>query len=390
MTKALGAVIARWYASDVALGRSIAEDNGEPVEDAIAIEEALGKPCSAADIKALEKHLGSALPASYRAYLALHGKGDKQFGAPLGPADHRKKAIIAAIDWKRSLFSEFGGDDPFAAGAIPFVLDGDSRNMVLFVPPMKRGDMAVAEYDLTERTAKHASLAAYFEAHIALADEIVDKHAKRKRRGGVQSQRDAIDAVLADKPIAKSAMKTVALRLRGKLADGWVPSDAAIWELADRAESERFVKKLRSIPALRAEVALDLADGAVSILQDSTGMAKALPLVELLADCAPKKKTADTRWLQTMNSAIHRAYAVKQFELAARLADVAKPFVRQSQYIHHNAACAYVAVKRYDDALAMCKVAVETGYSQLDKLRTDRDLGPLLKRREFKALFTAR
>jgi hypothetical protein len=46
-----------------------------------------------------------------------------------------------------------------------------------------------------------------------------------------------------------------------------------------------------------------------------------------------------------------------------------------------------VAAKRFDDALAMCRLAVELKYSGLGKLKIDKDLGPLLRRREFKALF---
>jgi predicted hotdog family 3-hydroxylacyl-ACP dehydratase len=88
-----------------------------------------------------------------------------------------------------------------------------------------------------------------------------------------------------------------------------------------------------------------------------------------------------------LNSALHRTFAAKETALGARLADLSRPHARANAFIPHNAACAYAAVGRYDDALAMCRIAVDIGYAHLDRLAKDKDLGALLRRREFKALF---
>ena len=47
-----------------------------------------------------------------------------------------------------------------------------------------------------------------------------------------------------------------------------------------------------------------------------------------------------------------------------------------------------MAAKRLDDALEMCRLAVEIKYRYVEKMKVDKDLGPLLERPAFKALFT--
>lgn len=185
--KRLEVVIPAWFEVDQQLGEAVLDsDDGHPDEPRPSIEEALGAPCSAAEIAGLEKRLGRPLPASYRAYLSMYGKGPKAFGAPLGPAELRSKEIASAIRWKSDLFEEVAS--PFDAGAIPFVLDGDSRSMVLFVPPIgATGDMAVVSYELTTRMDRARDLEAYFQRRTKLARELVAQHAKRKQRGGIRS-----------------------------------------------------------------------------------------------------------------------------------------------------------------------------------------------------------
>ncbi|MDB4960586.1 MAG: hypothetical protein JWP01_585 [Myxococcales bacterium] len=391
--KKLEELVPSWFESDQQLGQATRDGDEEMRDASESIEQSLGKPCTEAEIVALEKHLGRPLPTSYRAYLLLHGSGTKSFGSPLGPAEHKSTDLESAVSGKSDLFAELGDTNPFEDGAIPFILDGDSRNMVLFVSPLRAdGDMAVVDYDLTEEMARYNDLASYLKARIKTAREIVGKKAKEKTKGGIRTQRQAIEAVLNTDVLSKADVKTIGSCLKGNLPGGGVPTEATIRDLKDRGETERFVARLRSHPELLADVALDLAAGAVDLIRHGDQREKAVRVVELLFDSAPAKpcKPGERRhdwWLSTLNSTICQAYAAKDFDLAARIADLAKPHVRESKFIHHNAACAFVAVKRYDDALEMCRVAVEMKYPQLDKLKTDKDLGPLLDRPEFKALF---
>ena len=311
-----------WFDADQQLGRLLSEEDEEPghdeeeEEEPESIQAALGKPCSPGEIDQLEARLGRSLPGSYRAYLTLYGSGRKSFGAPLGPAEHRSRALRQALLEKSGLFDELERSNPLAAGAIPFIADGDSRKLVLFVPPVRKiGEMDVVDYDIVEEQHRDKDLDAYFRRALSLTRELVAKHLKARTRRGIVTVRHAIDAVLAF---------------------------------------------------------------------STTGA---------MSKTAPKKpiKPGDASrawWLGVLNSALQATFSAKQLELCARLADLARPHVRANSYLPHNAACAFAAVRRYDDALEMCRVAVEIGYAHLDRLETDTDLGPLLRRRDFKALFT--
>jgi hypothetical protein len=358
------------------------------------IESELGKPTSKKDIDALEKQLGRPLPASYRAYLACFGSEKKDsFNAPLGPADHQSKETKEALARKSSFFDEFEETNPIEDGAIPFILQPDTRKSVFFVPPMrKNGEMDVVDYDITEEQQRFKDLHAYFSGELDVLRDCIEHEHKAKRRRGIVTTRQAIDAILSKKKPSKTAFRSAMLRLGGQLPDGGIPVEATINELRDRDEAIALARALRKLRGVPNHLLISLAHAGVDLLRRSDARDKAIPFVELLDKTAPKKpcKPNDKKnewWLGVMNSAIHNAFAVKNIALAVRLADIARPHVRGMSFIPHNAACAFAAAKRWDDALAMCRIAVEIGYEHLDKLRVDRDLGPLLKRREFKSLF---
>jgi thioredoxin 1 len=92
-------------------------------------------------------------------------------------------------------------------------------------------------------------------------------------------------------------------------------------------------------------------------------------------------------YLSALNGACVIAHALKDYDLAVRIADRAAEHADENPYIHHSAACAYAAVGRYDDAFRHVKGAVRTNYEHLDRVENDSDLGPILEWPEHKALF---
>jgi hypothetical protein len=390
--KKLEALVPAWFEADRQLGRLLCEEGEEPPPEE-SIEEALGTPCSAREIERLERQLGRPLPGSYRAYLLLFGRGKKSFGSPLGPAEHGSKDVRAALGNKSALFEEFGDGDPIAAGAIPFIVDGDSRKMVLFVPPLRKtGEMDVVDYDITEEQDRFLNLSSYFEAELEGLREAVADQLKERTRRGIRTTRQAIDAVLVAHatrtPMTKTAFAAAMSRLEGKLPGGYIPTEATIEELEDAKESERFLAALRALPKLPARLLPMLAEASIDLLRDAEHRQKALPFVELMfAMKLPARGSERRDRLAAMNNALVAAFAAKEKTRAARWSDVAAKYARENPYICHSAACAYVAVGRTKEALALCRIAVETNYDHLDRLRVDRDLGPLRKTPAWKALF---
>ena len=92
-------------------------------------------------------------------------------------------------------------------------------------------------------------------------------------------------------------------------------------------------------------------------------------------------------YLGALNNAIVAAQAC-DVARAKALSDRARPFFKENPYLTHSAACAYAASGDLDAALECAAAAVKTKYEHLEKLRVDPDLGPLLKRADFQALFT--
>jgi hypothetical protein len=110
----------------------------------------------------------------------------------------------------------------------------------------------------------------------------------------------------------------------------------------------------------------------------------------LAASPPPAEAEARESWLQAANNALVLTHQHEDYAESAALADRVVAYARENPHITHSAACSYAAVQRYDDAFAQAKLAVELGYKHLDKLRVDKDLGPLLQRADFKKLFASK
>jgi len=152
----------------------------------------------------------------------------------------------------------------------------------------------------------------------------------------------------------------------------------------------RFMKALRERPDMR-DLGASLGGFAAPRLKHEPAKA---PLVELLIDAAPRNPIKRNSrqghgWLSQLNDAIYYANKSKDHALASRLAETAAPHAAASDNLPHNAACAFAAVGRNEEALAMCRIAVENGYHDIQRMKGDRDLKALRASPEFAALFAA-
>lgn len=136
--------------------------------------EALGEPCTAAQIAALDHKYEAVggLPPSYRAFLELYGHWEGVPGCAgadlLGPEGHTDPHIVETLGWKSDFFVEFEGADnnPLAKGAIPLVV-GDDRNMILLEQPRRAdGELQVVQYYLTEEVNRYGDLVEMLSALI--------------------------------------------------------------------------------------------------------------------------------------------------------------------------------------------------------------------------------
>ena len=226
----LAKLVPKYFAAVCALTRS---QGAEPDD---SFEEAFGGPCSAAAIAALEKTYE--LPPSYRAFLSLYGnrEGACPTGGILGPRDHRDAHIKKTLRDKSALFDD---DDPIAAGAIPLIA-GDSRKLVLFVPPRRKdGEMDVVDFDITQEMSRAKNLVAFFRAELAKTERLVAKIKPKKRSAFADSARGAVEALL----VAPVSARRLAH------AKGWLSNKGA-----------EVLRETRSIDEARAMIrALDAA-----------------------------------------------------------------------------------------------------------------------------------
>lgn len=199
------------------------------------------------------------------------------------------------------------------------------------------------------------------------------------------SMKEAVTIVLSGKPTARVEQAINAMR-RVSVAD--------VYDALKRDQVVRFmsaVRAMRAMPDLFRDLTSSLGFYAAGCLDVKNERAKARPLVELLLDSAPEKPVKrggrHDGWLSNLNDAIYYANKVKDSALASLLAEAAAPHAAASNNLPHNAACAFAAVGRYDEALAMCRIAVENNYHDLERMKVDRNLGALRKSPEFQALF---
>src|SRR4051794_39748104 len=79
----------------------------------------LGQPASTRQLAQLESRLGKPLPPSYAAFLELHNGWEKFDGLTniLAVEDYDKDWVKSRVKTLSSLLTEYGDDNPFAAGA---------------------------------------------------------------------------------------------------------------------------------------------------------------------------------------------------------------------------------------------------------------------------------
>ena len=180
-----------------------------------------------------------------------------------------------------------------------------------------------------------------------------------------------------------------------KLARGEPLDQVTLKDLID--QTQRAVATARPDDVARLAKAA-LAFPALVMQLESLGYyardanpAAALVVYRAVMDSEPPAEGLPRKsWLQTANAALITTHAQKLYEESAALADRVTKYVRENPYITHSAACSYAAAGRYDDAFEQARLAVELGYDHVDKVRVDKDLGPLLDRADFKALFKAK
>lgn len=153
----------------------------------------------------------------------------------------------------------------------------------------------------------------------------------------------------------------------------------------DVAAAERLARAAVGFPKLAADIA------AVAYYAKDQNMDAAIATSLVLFEAPPPPEgRARTAWLQSANNTLIFTHSAKRYEESARLADQVVGYARENPYITHAAACSYAAVGRYDDAFDQVKQAIALGYDHVDRVAVDTDLGPLLARADFQALFAGR
>lgn len=212
------------------------------------------------------------------------------------------------------------------------------------------------------------------------------KEKTRSKNAAPPPRRAAVEAVLnfdSTKRISSGELRNL-VKMLG--------DDAVVLFLKNRKESQRFVSALRTIPVLRKEVLRHVAYAGLEAIHHDDYREQAVTLIELLFDLEPKEPAGKSdaeyvAWAHKINDAIHRTFKYEQYDLSVRLAEVGARHYQADKLIPHNAACAFVKAKRYDEAIDMCRAAVKMKYGELKRMKVDRDLKPLFKRPDFQALF---
>jgi hypothetical protein len=113
----------------------------------------LGAPASPAQIAALEKRFGRALPPSYRAFLELHNGWEEFAGLSklLAVEDHGKAWVSERIAYWDQLFED-DSVNPFKRGCLPVLFGEDENHFLVLDPTTVRddGEMDFIDFDYTE------------------------------------------------------------------------------------------------------------------------------------------------------------------------------------------------------------------------------------------------
>jgi len=140
------------------------------LDDGFAFDEAVKPGATAEQLAALEARLKRPLPPSYRAFLSLWNGASFGFGggaAVLGTEDHHAPHLQQRLRDKQALFAELAAASPFVSEPIPFLV-GDSRNMILFEPPVRDdGELDLVSYYLTTAEHRDRDVVAFFTRQIA-------------------------------------------------------------------------------------------------------------------------------------------------------------------------------------------------------------------------------
>lgn len=345
-----------------------AEIEGEP-DVAKRARRMVRKPATAQQIADLERAWGRSLPPTYRAFLDVCNGIDDSL------ATHR---LLGTTDqaWAKkqvALMTEYWDEDDYDAEAvIPVAVpDGDCgiRNFAAFARGSGR-DMPIIDWDTGSENERFDSFASYLRDLIELQERVAKSTAREKRAEKAKAKavdRGRTALVTGDEAIPTSGARRKAIF-------------EAIFELDDIDVIGRAVEKLVRAKPTKAE----LGNYITNLDRDLASKGEAaFARAELLFHPKLQERAS---WAKAMNDAIARAFGSDK-KRSERWADVARPHVGENAYLGHNLACAFVAVGRIGDAFEMCKAAVAADYPRLSDMRTDRDLGPLLKQPRFQALF---
>ena len=168
--------------------------------------------------------------------------------------------------------------------------------------------------------------------------------------------------------------------------ESWIESTKA------HKSAEEGASTARADDSVSVDLAQQLAGVAFYCQQTKTdrGTKVALRLAEASIDAAPKPSSHDDyyeSWLSALNNAICLANSSEDTDRALRWANQAQPHAADSPCLPHNLACTFAAANRVNDAIAMCRIALEHGNTEPSELLSDDDLTSLHGDPTFRALF---
>ncbi len=403
--------------------------------DGQTLEEELGAPASEVQLRALEAHLGVALPPSYRAFLSLYNGGSFGFGggAPiLGTEDHKTPHTVSTVQWKSNMFNEFEPVNPLELGAIPFLIGG-SRNMILLEPPVRSdGEMDVVEYYLTAEEGRHPSLVAFFEKRLRREDKkaaIETPPHRDSSKEGRNAKEEALfalercDAERFRKAFHASTDPADLLRLTGDAADRnrtSIQQGRMLLTLADLLLAQPPSSIHRFLPTLviaavhagavgsrkRAELGASilarlrprLAQEALeaelvcawaNALTKQGKHREAVGLFDVALDC---KRLSPADYCNGL-FAVHRAHGT---EAQAEESQVryflnrCLPMADKNPAIYHNAACVLMDLGDRSAVLDQFRYAIDANYEGLEAMKSDESFLGIRNDSDFAALLRAK